>query len=88
MVPDAANDSRFADNPMVTGSHGIRFYAGVPLTSQDGNNLGMLMCKGYCSEEFNTRSAGMKHCRRWISGRKESDYTRYGYRYRYAGHHV
>jgi signal transduction histidine kinase len=45
MVPDAANDNRFADNPMVTGSHGIRFYAGVPLTSQDGNNLGMLCVK-------------------------------------------
>jgi signal transduction histidine kinase len=45
MVPDAANDDRFADNPMVTGSHGIRFYAGVPLTSQDGNNLGMLCVK-------------------------------------------
>jgi signal transduction histidine kinase len=45
MVPDAASDSRFADNPMVTGSRGIRFYAGVPLTTQAGNNLGMLCVK-------------------------------------------
>jgi signal transduction histidine kinase len=45
MVPDATNDGRFANNPMVTGSHGIRFYAGVPLTTQAGNNLGMLCVK-------------------------------------------
>ena len=45
IVPDAAADTRFADNPMVTGAAGIRFYAGVPLTSQAGNNLGMLCVK-------------------------------------------
>lgn len=45
IVPDATKDKRFADNPMVTGTDGIRFYAGVPLTSQDGNNLGMLCVK-------------------------------------------
>jgi signal transduction histidine kinase len=42
IVPDATNDARFTNNPLVTGSKGIRFYAGVPLTSQAGNNLGML----------------------------------------------
>jgi signal transduction histidine kinase len=45
IVPDATRDERFADNPMVTGSSGIRFYAGVPLTSAAGNNLGMLCVK-------------------------------------------
>jgi signal transduction histidine kinase len=45
IVPDASNDNRFADNPMVTGRQGIRFYAGVPLTSEAGNNLGMLCVK-------------------------------------------
>jgi signal transduction histidine kinase len=45
IVPDASIDQRFVDNPMVTGSDGIRFYAGVPLTSQEGNNLGMLCVK-------------------------------------------
>jgi signal transduction histidine kinase len=45
IVPDASLDERFTDNPMVTGEPGIRFYAGVPLTSQAGNNLGMLCIK-------------------------------------------
>lgn len=45
IVPDALADIRFADNPMVTGKEGIRFYAGVPLRSAAGNNLGMLCIK-------------------------------------------
>jgi signal transduction histidine kinase len=45
IVPDATSDNRFAQNPMVTGDQGIRFYAGVPLTSEAGNNLGMLCVK-------------------------------------------
>jgi signal transduction histidine kinase len=45
IVPDATEDKRFADNPLVTGGHKIRFYAGVPLTSEAGNNLGMLCVK-------------------------------------------
>lgn len=40
-VPDASQDPRFADNPLVTGAPHIRFYAGAPL-QVDGQTIGTL----------------------------------------------
>jgi PAS domain S-box-containing protein len=42
IIPDAAKDPRFADNPLVTGPLGIRFYAGMPLKAHDGSMIGVL----------------------------------------------
>jgi diguanylate cyclase len=42
VVPDTLADDRFAAHPHVTGAPGIRFYAGQPLHSVDGQPLGTL----------------------------------------------
>lgn len=42
IVSDAAEDPRFADNPLVTGAPHIRFYAGRPIKGPNGLPVGTL----------------------------------------------
>jgi sigma-B regulation protein RsbU (phosphoserine phosphatase) len=42
IVTDAPHDLRTLANPLVAGDFGLRFYAGAPLTTHDGFNLGTL----------------------------------------------
>ncbi|MEM8499190.1 MAG: TetR family transcriptional regulator [Pseudomonadota bacterium] len=41
-VQEPAKDPRFADNPLVTGEAGIRFYSGAPLRLPGGEHIGSL----------------------------------------------
>ena len=41
-IDDVAADARFADNPLVAGEAGVRFYAGIPLRSTSGHVVGAL----------------------------------------------
>ncbi|KAA5602724.1 sensor domain-containing phosphodiesterase [Blastochloris sulfoviridis] len=42
VVEDAQDDQRFSTNPLVCGEPGVRFYAGVPIRTRDGFNIGVL----------------------------------------------
>lgn len=42
VVPDATADIRFKDNPLVTGTPNVRFYAGVPVRGHNGLPVGAL----------------------------------------------
>jgi PAS domain S-box-containing protein len=62
IVPNLTEDSRFSDNPLVTGDTAVRFYAGVPLTTPDGFNLGALCVIDLVERKLTTEQVeALKH---------------------------
>ncbi|MGE5952730.1 MAG: sensor histidine kinase [Qipengyuania vulgaris] len=59
VVEDATRDARFADFEVVTGTMGLRFYAGFPLVSTEGAPLGAL-----CVIDTQPRPSGLTDLQR------------------------
>ncbi len=58
VVPDATADPRFAASPLVTGEPGVRFYAGAPLSTVPGLQVGALCLVDFVPREFGPRQRG------------------------------
>lgn len=53
IVNDSDKDVRFADNPIVTGEPFVKFYAGAPLISSQGNAIGTICVIDQVPRELN-----------------------------------
>ncbi len=57
VVPDARIDERFYNSPLVANAPNIRFYAGAPLTTQEGHNIGTV-----CVMDLNPKQVTADQC--------------------------
>lgn len=55
IVRDATKDPRFRDSYLVTGPVGLRFYAGVAISTPDGHNIGTVCAIDYKPRDFSER---------------------------------
>lgn len=68
VIPDASQDERLAGNPFVHNGPNLRFYAGVPLTTEKGNAIGTLCV-------FNTASRDLDALERTMLSSLSSQVT-------------
>jgi diguanylate cyclase (GGDEF)-like protein len=69
VVEDARKDDRFCDNPVVTDAPGVRFYAGCPVSAQDGSRLGTLCILDSVPRQFAAENVELMHdLRQMIKG--------------------
>ena len=55
VVPDTRHDSRFAENPLVSGEPKICFYAGAALRTPEGQNIGTLCISDHAPRQLDGR---------------------------------
>lgn len=54
VIEDVTKDERFHDNPLVTGPPHIRFYAGMPITMQNQQTIGVLCALDHKPRQLTT----------------------------------
>ncbi|MBJ3785716.1 GGDEF domain-containing protein [Devosia sediminis] len=59
VVPDATLDPRFSANPHVTAPNGVRFYAGMPLVTEDGQTIGTICAIDRSPRDFSDRETAI-----------------------------
>jgi len=59
IVPNATLDERFAENPFVTGCYHVRFYAGYPIVSPEGQRVGAFCVYDTRPREFSEEDSVM-----------------------------
>eukprot|EP00440_Ansanella_granifera_P041370 gb/GFBE01044861.1/.p1 GENE.gb/GFBE01044861.1/~~gb/GFBE01044861.1/.p1 ORF type:complete len:878 (+),score=165.67 gb/GFBE01044861.1/:1-2634(+) len=59
VVPDATKDTRFMNNPLVTGEPNIRFYGGCPLITSEGLRMGSLCAIAPFPRTMNPQEVGL-----------------------------
>jgi PAS domain S-box-containing protein len=74
-INDTLKDNRFLGDPLVTGNLKIRFYAGMPLTTARGQNLGTLCVLDQKPKQLNTaqRAAMARLARQVVSQIEKRD---------------
>jgi GAF domain-containing protein len=59
VIPDAAADERFSDNPFVTGEFNLGFYAGVPIRGSNGEAVGAVALVDTQPRELSDKQLGL-----------------------------
>jgi PAS domain S-box-containing protein len=59
IVSNTLEDERFADNPQVTGSLQVRFYAGHPVCAPDGSRVGAVSVRGPSARDFSPQDSAL-----------------------------
>ena len=76
IIEDADIDPRFMDNPLVTATPYVKFYAGVPLRGPKGNKLGTLCIIDNVARKMDSGAiAALRDLAKWAEAELASAYS-------------